>query len=457
MKQAENAFARDESGVITALSLFFLLIMLMVAGLGIDFMHAEMRRTQVQQTLDRAVLAAADLDQTLAPDEVVRDYFESAGLLSTLSGPVEVDEGLNYRTVSASGQIDTEPFLLSLVGLDTITSHAGGTAEERIANVEISLVLDISGSMASNNRMANLQAAAKEFVDTLLDDSNRDLVSISIVPYSEHVNAGPLIFDRLNTDDVHDYSHCIEFSNAQFSTAGYDALHTYDQVQHFQWGYPGWNDLTKPVCPRYDFERITAFSQDRTELHAQIDALQPRGSTAIFLGMKWATMLLDPSMRPVIAGLSADGHVDAEFASRPAEYSDDNTLKTIVLMTDGSNQSSYRISNWAYNHASEIAHWASYNLMYYLYGWVPWYNRSAYYYRKYSSYDGDLLLADVCDAARAEGIIVWSVGLEVHSSDLDEMRDCASTINHFFEAEGAEISEVFRTIARQVNFLRLTQ
>lgn len=451
-----SQFAAEESGVITILGIFLLMIMMMVGGLGVDFMHAEMRRTDLQHTLDRAVLAAADLDQRLDPADVVEDYFAKAGLDGYLTADPIVDDGLNYRTVSAQARISTKTLLLPLAGVKTLSNDATGSAEERIANVEISLVLDISGSMGSGWRMDSLQEAADTFIDTLLRPENDDLVSISVIPYSSNVNPGPELFAAMNTETVHSYSHCIEFTEEQFETAEYDSSHTYEQVPFFQYINGSYNDMTKPACPRYSYERISPFSQNVSALKSQVNSLQPRAYTSIFLGMKWGAMLLDPSMRPVISTLIDDGDIDSSFEGRPANYNDSETLKTIVLMTDGANVATKRIDPSKYNTVEEREFWSQNNLY-----WWPrnydYYNRYNYYYQKYSSSQGDTLLENICDAARTKGIIVWSVGLNVSSSDLDVMRYCASSPGHFFETTEEDIEDVFSTIARQVNFLRLVQ
>ena len=67
------------------------------------------------------------------------------------------------------------------------------------------------------------------------------------------------------------------------------------------------------------------------------------------------------------------------------------------------------------------------------------------------------LLDNICDAAKEKGIVVWSIGFEVDSTGADIMQNCASSPAHFFRVEGVEITEAFRTIARQLNQLRLTQ
>lgn len=224
---------------------------------------------------------------------------------------------------------------MQLLGVENMTASGHSQAMERINKVEVSMVLDISGSMDTGNKMEELQDAAGEFVDTLLADGSEDLVSISLVPYSEHVNAGPEILSHLNVDWKHGYSHCLEMPNSAFSSAALDLSQTYDQMQHFQWNYSGSNSLTDTVCPRYDYERIRAWSQDATALKTQINQLQPRAGTSIFMGMKWGTALLDPSTRGIASGMISNGSVDPVFEGRPVAYSDTDVLKTIVLMTDG--------------------------------------------------------------------------------------------------------------------------
>jgi hypothetical protein len=68
-----RTFAAGESGSLTIFSLFVVLCMLMVGGLAVDFMRQESARAKLQSTLDRAILAAADMDQQLDPTAVVQD------------------------------------------------------------------------------------------------------------------------------------------------------------------------------------------------------------------------------------------------------------------------------------------------------------------------------------------------------------------------------------------------
>jgi Flp pilus assembly protein TadG len=455
-------FRRDESGVVTVFAIMMMLMMLMVSGIGVDLMRNEMERTRLQNTLDRAVLAAADLDQSLDPAAVVADYFNKVGLASYLSG-VTVSEGLNFRTVTATANSQSPTQFMSMVGVNSLPVPAQGAAEERISKVEISVVLDISGSMKYGSKMQNLRDAAKTFVDTVIRPETQDLVSLSLVPYSEHVNIGPDIYNQLTTNTYHNYSHCLEIPDSHFGDTALDQFYTYSQMQHFQWNtysiQSGYQQNTRydTVCPREDFERVTPISQNAQALRDQIDLLQPRAGTSIFLGMKWAVALLDPAFNSITNALVGNAVVDATFADRPVAYDDSETLKTVILMTDGQNSNSSRISSWAYNSSSEYVHWNNYNFQWYLNNYVSYYNRPYYYWQKYSAAHGDGLLDDICDAAKAQGIVIWAIGFETTDHGASTMENCASTPSHYFRVEGIELSEAFQAIARQINQLRLTQ
>ena len=450
-------FARAEDGGLAIWSLFMFLMMLIVGGIGADFMLNEMRRTQLQGTLDRAVLAAADLDQTLDAEAVVEDYFQKSGMADYLNG-VTVEEGLNFKIVSADASSDTDTLFLNFLGVDTLPAPARGAAEERVANVEISMVLDISGSMGHYaGKMQNLRDAASEFVDTVMRPETQDLVSVSIVPYTAHVNAGPLIFNELNVNQRHSFSHCVEFNNSEFNSTWFNKNRTYEQGQHFEASSAWGNPIQNPGCPMRSFERITPMSQDADALKAQIGQLTPRANTSIHLGMKWGVSLLDPSFRRIIRDLSDDGHIDNTFRTRPAPYNDPETLKTVVLMTDGENVSTYRIADWAYDASSEYAHWNNWTLFRYLYNYVHPAHHNQFYYTKYTPSQSDSLLDNVCDAAKDRGIVIWTIGFHVGDHGADVMENCASSPSHFFRVEGVEITSAFQAIARQINQLRLTQ
>lgn len=187
-------FIREEEGNTTVFSVFMLVLIIGITGASVDIMRFEAVRTTMQTTMDRAVLAAADLDQKQVPEDVVMDYMTKAGLGDALAN-VTSNGGLNFRTVEASGKTDMATLFLAMSGIDVLTAPALSIAEEKIANVEISLVLDISGSMRNNNRMNNMRPAAQAFVRKVMSDETNGVTTLNLVPFAGSVNPGDILFD----------------------------------------------------------------------------------------------------------------------------------------------------------------------------------------------------------------------------------------------------------------------
>ena len=75
----QKVFRTEEDGNLSVFAVLMLIIILTVAGASVDIMRLESNRAAMQVSLDRAVLAAADLDQQQNPETVVGDYLSKAG------------------------------------------------------------------------------------------------------------------------------------------------------------------------------------------------------------------------------------------------------------------------------------------------------------------------------------------------------------------------------------------
>ncbi len=352
--QARNhlsRFKRDEDGSLIIFGVYILVIILMVGGIGIDLMRYERDRAELQYTLDRAVLAAADLDQTLSPSAVVADYFDKAGLSQYLTN-VTVDQGLSYRVVSGTATAEIETQFMRMSGLDTLTANAASTAEERIDGVEISLVLDVSGSMNSNSKLSNLKTAARDFIDEMIDNTDDGKLSISIIPYATQVAMPANFINEFNISQEQTYSNCVNFQSSDFDTTAISLVDPMQRTMHFDPWYTvdgrdnsPMDEVRLPVCESKSSREMMILQKDRVALKDFITNLTADGNTSIDVGMKWGTALLDPSLQPVIDSMIADGSVDAGFDALPQTYESGDTLKVIVLMTDGKNTSQYYIND----------------------------------------------------------------------------------------------------------------
>jgi Flp pilus assembly protein TadG len=499
-------FANDEDGAIIVLTLLLLITMLIMGGMSVDFMRFEAKRAELQSVSDRAVLAAAELDQSLDASEVVIDMFEKTGYADNIIGEPNVTSMAASRSVSVQSRLNLNTFYLRLAGIDTLTVPARSAAIEGAGNIEISLVLDISGSMRSSatdadglssNRITILQDAAGNFIDQLLIEDYQDQISINLVAYSQHVNVGDAIFDQLTISGttpvtLYEYesdallpedqrrgdwhtnpSRCVDFiSNGtvnEFETTVFDTDRSYEQVETFD-HYSGSStrNLDRPLCPRTVTggmqTQIIPLSQDADALKAAINSYVPTTFTAIHLGMKWGVSLLDPSMRDLLSNASG---IDAAFAGeRPSNYSADDdgvsTVKYVILMTDGQNVAGKRIEPSRYNTVAERQIWGEYPHAY----WYNWdrYNsispvitresENTVSYEGYSKTDADRQLEEICTAAKGENVIVHAIAMGAGSS---QMSSCASSVSgHYHETQGAELEAIFDQIAEQITELRLS-
>lgn len=352
-----RGFWQDEAGNATIVSVYMSLAILLTTGAAIDVMRYEAVRTKMQHVLDRAVLAAADLDQEADPSSVANDYVATAGVAGALTN-VAVEEGLNYRTVSATGATDVNTFFMRMAGIDSLHAPALSTAEEKISKVEISMVLDISGSMGSNNKIQNLRSAAKEFVDTVITPTTDalDQTTISIVPYNATVNLGPTVSQYFNLEDTHAYSNCAIFDDADFNTVDITGTQELERLAHFDLYSSSeyTTSISSPWCPDDDYGEIVVASSDADALNTHIDSLGAGGNTAIDLGMKWGSALLSDAAAPVFDAMRADGHLEASATARPAAFTDTEAMKVVVLMTDGQNTTQYDLKSGLKTEWSDI-------------------------------------------------------------------------------------------------------
>lgn len=347
---ALRRFWRSEDGNTTIVCIYMSLAILLVTGGAIDVMRYESVRTKMQHVLDRAVLAAADLDQEADPSDVALDYVTTAGLGNALTG-VTVDDGLNYRTVSATGQTDVDTFFMRMTGIDKLTAPALSTAEEKISKVEISLILDRSGSMSWDSvsgkptKIENLRDAAKEFVETVITPTENilDQTTVSLVSYNATVSLGPTVSQYFNLENTHDYSSCATFNDNEFNDIEITGTETLKRLGHFDMSSTNeWTtEISDPWCSDSTYGRMVVHSSDVEFLKAEITNLGAGGNTAIDLGMKWGAALLSPAVRPVVQQMMADGHIGSAATQRPADFTDTEAMKVIVLMTDGENTTQY--------------------------------------------------------------------------------------------------------------------
>lgn len=349
-----RAHAADEEGGITIIGLFIIILMLSMGGISVDIMRHEMERTQLQATLDSAVLAGAGAPAGATKAEmkaIVEDFFLKSGKGDYLNeiGDDDILASLNARSVTASADMTMSTYLMKLMGVNYLTAGGGATAEVRTPKLEVVLVLDSSGSMGSNNKLVNLKVAAKEFVSSLILNSNPGDVVFSIVPFSWSVTPNLTTYETLAIDEDHQYSTCLAFRDNDYThatlTSGASALSNGVPVRQMLYtsvygSFDNLNQAWRSCFTEAEME-ILAYSISESQLHAKIDGLFAEGNTSGHQGMNWGAALLDPTFRQVSDSMRLKNELDPAVQNIPADYGEPETLKVIVMMGDGANTTSY--------------------------------------------------------------------------------------------------------------------
>ena len=524
-------FRNEEDGALIIFALFLFVLMAMMGGVAIDVMRNETIRTQLANTLDRCTLMAASLDQRLDPEDVVRDCVEKAGLTSSLRN-VQVLEGNNSRDVKVVARADSEPFFMHMIGIETFDAAARSRAVQKITNVELSLVLDVSGSM-DGAKLTNLKAAASDFVETMIDNDTGGRTSIALVPYNGQVNLGPQLRSRFAVTDNHGVANvnCIDLPAGVYSATEMSRTTPMPMTAHADtytptWAFDGYLTFTdwwaqpwelNRWCPPSTANVVRLPTDNVTTLQNQINGLQAIGATSINAGLKWGLTLLDPASRTMFGELAGMGAMPGRFADRPFAYDDDETLKVIVLMTDGAHFSEERmnagfrtgqspiwrangtglysirhadrpgpnkfyvphLNAWqanAFNSGSGTTRqnweevWANQRV-----SWVAW----QLYARAFGTNDAtrtarydaamamfrtntattamDAQLQQICNLAKERDVLIFGIAFEAPANGQAQISQCASSSQHYFNAQGLEIATAFESIANNLTMLKLTQ
>ena len=380
--KAREEFRSDETGSLTIFSLFLFVLILMMAGMAVDLLRHEHGRVAMQNTLDTAVLAASAINQDMDPDAVVRDFVQKAGFdpnAITIDTADNLISGqVSSRYVIASSDITIETMFMDMMGIDELRGFTQTRAEEANPRVEISLILDVSGSMAwasadpSVTKMEALQTAANDFIDTVFANNDASNIAISIIPYNHQVFLPDELRNRLTINDstqtvspVPSYpgsiasyqtsnpaSRCVVFDAVDYDTRQITDNGTVNMSGVFLQDYFGWEyngvwqqDFETPYewakwCNDHG-PKVLPFTNDQAALKNHINSLEARGATAVNHGMKWGVALLDPSMRPILDQMVTANERPAGMEIFPSNYGNSDTQKYVILMTDGANTNQF--------------------------------------------------------------------------------------------------------------------
>ena len=183
---------------------------------------------------------------------------------------------------------------------------------------------------------------------------------------------------------------------------------------------------TNAMCPN---EEVVPLSSDRNMLNTRIAAMQASGYTAGHIGIAWGWYMVSPNF----------GYLWPSAERRPAPYNAPETLKIVVLMTDGAFNTGYCNDVISADSSTGGSERVNCNMT----------NGSPYAQAQ-----------SLCTAMKSTGVVVYTVGFGLAGDTTTQnlMRNCATTPSHAYLSEnGEQLRMAFQAIAASITQLRITR
>lgn len=319
----------------------------------------------------------------------------SPGHAACTDGDVEIDR----TTMSVRVRSDCEASSMiqdsfEQPGLAVSTSARAHATAKRI---ELALMLDVSGSM-HGQKLDVLKIAAKQTARRLLALDSDGRVRVSFVTVASAVNAGRygnMAQGRPGDDD----SDKDGLDKVCVSERPGHAAHTDDRP-----GPGKWISDRAGRCPESSLMPLTA---DLAAFASAIDALEARGTTAGHLGVAWAWYLISPNWNGIWP-----------TDSTPHAYAEPDTIKAVILVTDGRFNTRF-VGNLG---------------------------------------PSDQQAKKLCEAMRAEGVLVYAVAFRAPAEGQETLEHCAGSAQRYFETRtGPQLLNAYAVIASQLTALAMTE
>lgn len=438
-KSTVSRFAKDRSGNFALMFAAASAGIVLSAGFAIDVTQMLNARAELRQALDAAIVSTAlDISRNKVSEADAKtrlELFFRSNLNSkrysdaaTSLTNVKVDGVTNI--ISASATTDYQ-LAFPVFGADkTKKISTSSAAQYRQRLVEVSMVLDVTGSMektAKSDKIGDLKIAAKAGVKAFLDTGYGN-ARVAIVPYAFGVNTGSLKTHVMDEAGMPIKGKCATerrgpqmFTDASpigaKVTLGSNINYTDVNGDTFPIVFPSktYSCPTTPLLP---------MTKNSATLNAEIDSLEAKGGTAGQMGIQWGWYMLSPNWKSVLPASAA-----------PVAYGTPEVDKYLIIMTDG-----------VFN--SEASGLASVPA-------VPGVAKAS----------GRLALS-YCNAIKAQKIKVFTIGFKMDENGSEKaeaikvLQDCASTPvgteTTFFNADnGAELTAAFEEIAKRVEHVAL--
>ncbi|WP_246008332.1 pilus assembly protein TadG-related protein [Afifella aestuarii] len=475
-------YLRREDGSVAPLIGFSALGLIVVIGFAIDVGRAQLVQAKLLNAADAGGLAAGSrIHSTNVQDEVEQfvranfpDGYANAHIASVKA---ELNDSKTTVTVDASARVPTT--FMKLLGFKTLTVSAHSEVTRKMTGLEVVMVLDNTGSMGSS--MGALKTAAKTLVDALFgDDAVGENLYVGLVPFSQAVNVGKSHKDWLTTADITDPDEIDYGQSAGYEWEGcvearpdgYDVTDDPPSAKKFDPYYwpdssrydwikttPGsrycdgplilgficlgtWREspgtktyeITKDQGPNYKCPQVvTRMTPIKANIISGINNMSALGNTYLNIGAVWGWRMLSPSWRGLWGG-------DMETYNLPLDYENNLISKAAILMTDGRNEVSGALNDYA------------------AYGSL-WDGRLGTTNQYEADKELNERLSMVCKSMNTAGIKVYTIVFRTTDPSIQKlMRECASDPSLYFDSpDPAALKSAFEQIGDSLSNLRVSR
>ena len=416
-------FLVNRDGNVAMMFAICLVPLLVAIGAAVDYARLADARELMQHSLDATVLAlsseapkltAAQLNTRAA--QVFNVNFPSGKADNVIVSATFTQTNGAVIAATASGSVPMT--FLNLIDIPSKTLAVASKSAWSSKRLRVALALDNTGSMAYSGKMSALKTATNNLIDQLQSQSTTDGdIFVSIIPFNRDVNVGPINNDKTwiywDGKCLNSYACTLNRLLYPNGSKGDKSKWTgcvvdRNQNNDISVTPPVSNDIsTMFFAEQYDAcpSALTKLTNNWSTLKSAVAAMSSNGSTNQTIGLVWAWQ-----------SLKETSPLDAPKKDPNFEYQD-----AIILLSDGDNTQ----NRWKGDGGN-------------------------------SSSDVDSRMAQVCAAAKADSVTIYTV--LVISGNASVLRNCASSSDDYFNASTANgIITAFGAIGDKLSALRIAQ
>ena len=185
---------RDQRGGVATFLAAAIIPLVAFCGLAVDTSRGYLMKSRLSYALDAAALAGGRVmyDPVLR-DQTINEFFQAnfpSNYMGSSLGALNIQVNTSTNTITIDTVANMGTSLMSVLGFSTMDVASSTEVTLSSLNIEVAVVLDITGSM-SGSKIADLKDAAKDLANIIIQPQQTPFYSrVALVPYSMGVNVG---------------------------------------------------------------------------------------------------------------------------------------------------------------------------------------------------------------------------------------------------------------------------